>query len=548
MMTTTGKAFSFKALLLYISRILLRRLRNPRSLWRKGSNAQLFGQPRFQKFHSFAHRSEISDQTLIFDVEGALLRPSSLFPYFMLVAFEAGSLLRSLVLLLLYPFVCMASEEMGLKIMVFVCFFGIKKESFRVGAAVLPKFFLEDVGVEGFETLRKFRRNVGVSALPKVMVEGFLRDYLGVESVVGRELKVFRGYFVGLMEDKEKTRHVLQKVFGEDTLSSRDIVGIGGFNKSLDHQVFSYCKEIYLVSEAEKRNWSQLQRENYLKPLIFHDGRLAFRPTPLATLFVFMWIPLGFTIAIIRAIVALLLPYKISTPILVFTGMRLKQTIPKSSPSMSRTNKDRAKGILYVCNHRTLLDPLYLSTVINKPLTAVTYSLSRVSEILAPIKTVRLTRDREQDAEMMEKLLSQGDLVVCPEGTTCREPYLLRFSPLFAEMSNNIVPVAMDTHVSMFYGTTAGGLKCLDPLFFLMNPFPAYKVRLLEEIRGSSKLHDSAQSRFDVANNVQEEIGRVLGFECTTLTRKDKYLILAGNEGIVRTDNKPQNQRGTCNN
>jgi len=34
---------------------------------------------------------------------------------------------------------------------------------------------------------------------------------------------------------------------------------------------------------------------------------------------------------------------------------------------------------------------------------------------------------------------------------------------------------------------------------------------------------------------VQGEIGRVLGFEPTKLTRKDKYMILAGNEGIVDT-------------
>ncbi|XP_010259209.1 PREDICTED: probable glycerol-3-phosphate acyltransferase 2 [Nelumbo nucifera] len=522
-----GKAFSLKAFLLYISRIILRRSRIPRSF--KAS------QLRLQKLPSLANRA------LIFDVEGALLRSSSLFPYFLLVAFEAGSLLRALVLFLLYPILCVVSEDMGLKIMVFVCFLGIKKHSFRVGTAVLPKFFLEDVGLEGFQEVMRSGRKLAVTALPTVMVEGFLRDYLGVESVVGRELKQFRGYFLGFMENKERSSLVLEKVLGEEDERNRDVVGIGCLNKSLDHQVFSHCKEIYLVSEAEKSNWSQLPKENYPKPLIFHDGRLAFRPTPLATLAMFLWIPMGFIVALVRAIAGYSLPYKMSTPILVFTGIRLKLTIPKSSPTISE-DKTTKGGVLYVCNHRTLLDPLYLSTILNKPLTAVTYSLSRVSEVLAPIKTVRLTRDRERDAKMMEKLLSQGDLVVCPEGTTCREPYLLRFSPLFAEMSDNIVPVAMDAHVSLFYGTTAGGLKCLDPLFFLMNPFPAYKVRLLEKVSGAASncRDDGAQSRFDVANHVQKEIGRVLEFECTRLTRKDKYLILAGNEGIVATDNKPQ--------
>lgn len=147
---------------------------------------------------------------------------------------------------------------------------------------------------------------------------------------------------------------------------------------------------------------------------------------------------------------------------------------------------------------------------------------------------MRLARDRDQDSKMMEKILNKGDLVVCPEGTTCREPYLLRFSPLFAEMSDDIVPVAMDTHVSMFYGTTAGGLKCLDPLFFIMNPRPSYNVRVLDGVAGlSSSIGGGERSRFDVANHVQSEIGKALGFGCTRLTRRDKYLILAGNEGVV---------------
>ncbi|XP_057963558.1 probable glycerol-3-phosphate acyltransferase 3 [Malania oleifera] len=554
---STAKAFSFFKTPLFFfffffPRILHKQLRSLKHFHRSLSNvhAPHSNNIKLQRYSSLAHhRSDPSDQTLVFDVEAALLKSSSLFPYFMLVAFEAGSLLRALVLFLLYPFVCLVSEEMGIKIMVMVCFLGIEKESFRAGRAVLPKFFLQDVGYEGFEGVRRFGKKVGVSNLPVVMVESFLRDYLEIDFVVGRELKVFYGYFLGVMEEKrEDCVFDLEEIVGgkeKGRISIHDdVIGICGFNnKSLDHQLFSYCKEIYLINETEKRNWHVLPTEDYPKPLIFHDGRLALRPTPSATLALFMWFPLGVVLAIFRALVALSLSRKASLPILAFTGLRLRFTKALLNPIKTHEDHIRSpkgRGILYVCNHRTLLDPLYLSFTLNKNITAVTYSLSRLSELLAPIKTFRLRRNRDQDAQMMEKLLGEGDLVVCPEGTTCREPYILRFSPLFSEISEEIVPVAMDSHVCMFHGTTAGGLKCFDPLFFLMNPSPSYTVRLLDRTSGSSTYldhgdhrHNHHESRFDVANLVQSEIGKALGFECTKLTRKDKYMILAGNEGIA---------------
>ncbi|KAL5983447.1 hypothetical protein ACLOJK_017533 [Asimina triloba] len=603
---------------------------------------------------------------LVIDVEGALLRSSSLFPYFMAVAFEGGGLMRALILLVLYPFISLLSKPMALKAMIMVSFCGIKEDGFRLGRSVLHKLFLEDVSLEGFEALMKGERRVAVSGLPRVMVEGFLKEYLEVGVVLGRELKVKGGLYVGVMEEDDEKRVCvdLEKAF-DGEVGTGDVVGIRSLDKgAVDHHVFSQCKvcrlvslglslarfvesslsltrsrsralslslslarfvvsflylalslsrprnylscflslpkalariqssggvaenpiaisffwrtpsvcfgnhtddrfqtklarlgkrfigtqiksrlkqEIHRVTEADRRNCHLLPRHKYPKPLIFHDGRLAFKPTPLAMMTVLIWFPFCCILAIFRAFVGRLLPYKITIPILSFTGMklRLKTTTHSSNSSSPSHTKRVPKGSLYVSNHRTLLDPLYLSTCLNRSVTAVTYSISRISEIVSPIKTVGLSRNREVDRKIMEDHLRQGDLFVCPEGTTCREAYLLRLSPLFGEMECDIELAAMDTHVDFFYGTTASGLKWLDPLFFLMNPWPSYCIELLGRLGKECGCSEgSLNSRSDLAMLVQREMGRALGFECTGLTRKDKYLMLAGNEGFVSADNR----------
>ncbi|XP_017237416.1 probable glycerol-3-phosphate acyltransferase 3 [Daucus carota subsp. sativus] len=528
-----SKPPSVSKFVILISRLLRKYYRNQKGLQRSLSNAHSFNsRNEVESPFSISERAEPSENTtVVFNVEGSLLKSSSLFPYFMLVAFEAGSIIRALVLLILYPFLSLLSHEISLKVMVMVSFFGIKKTGFRVGSSVLPKYFLEDVGDEVFEVLKRAKTKVAVTNLPQVMVESFLRDYLEIEFVNGRELKVVCGYYVGLMEDR--STNILDDLFKDENVSDK-VIGLDSLNTSVGHRGFSHCKEVFMVNEAEKLKWKSLSKEKYPKPLIFHDGRLAFRPTALAMLVMFLWFPLGSILAIIRIIIAISLPYSISTPLLTFSGIKLKvfEHVQRSDNAQSKT-----KGSLYVCNHRTLLDPLILSFGLVKPLAAVTYSLSRMSEILSPIRTVRLTRNRDKDREMMDKLLNQGDLVVCPEGTTCREPYLLRLSPLFTELTDDIVPVGVDTSVSMFHGTTASGLKFLDPIFFLMNPTPSYTLQVLDKICGVSS-NDDKSSRFDVANQVQSELGKALGFECTMLTRKDKYMILAGNEGVVSAGNK----------
>ncbi|KAL5204125.1 hypothetical protein ABZP36_008996 [Zizania latifolia] len=475
---------------------------------------------------------KLAAQTPVLDVEGGLLRSDSVFPYFMLVALEAGGFLRGLVLLLLYPLLCCMSNGMALKVMAMVSFCGLRASRFRAGRAVLPKWFMEDVGEEGFDVMRRAMRRVCVTRMPRVMVEGFLKEYLQAEVVVGREMKMLWGFYTGLMAEVEEE--------GEGH----------GFSSSLellqhDHHLSHCCKEVYMATREEKSRWSALPRDKYPKPMVFHDGRLAFRPTAGNTLAMFMWLPFGVALGAARLAVALAVPYRYSTPILAATGMswRLKGERPPLPGAGGR-----GRGQLFVCNHRTLIDPVYVSVALDRQVRAVSYSLSRLSELISPIgRTVRLTRDRDSDGRVMARLLDSGDLVVvCPEGTTCREPYLLRFSPLFAELSDDVVPVCIAVDTAMFYATTAGGLKCFDPLYYMINPRMCYTVQFLDRV-DTTPARERKTPSTDMANLVQRKMGDALGYGCTMLTRKDKYLMLAGNDGIVKTEDNKHSAPGKKN-
>jgi glycerol-3-phosphate acyltransferase len=184
---------------------------------------------------------------LVVDVDSALLRSGGdLFPYFMLVALEAGGFLRGLVLLLLCPLIrLLMPHGVAVRAMALVSFCGLRAGGrFRAGRAVLPKWLMEDVAAEAFEAVHAAgaRRAVCVTAMPRVMVDGFLREYLGVETVVAREMKVVWGFYTGLMEELPEGGEMVMKPVLAAEESDRAVVGFSGSMEFLNHPLARCCK------------------------------------------------------------------------------------------------------------------------------------------------------------------------------------------------------------------------------------------------------------------------------------------------------------------
>ncbi|XP_009631330.1 glycerol-3-phosphate acyltransferase RAM2-like [Nicotiana tomentosiformis] len=466
--------------------------------------------------------------TVVADMDGTLLRGRSSFPYFAVVAFEVGGVLRLLFLLLVSPLAGLlyyfVSESAGVQVLIFTTFVGMKVSDIEsVARVVLPKFYSGDLHPESWKVFSSCGKRYVLTANPRVMVEAFLKDFLGADIVLGTEIGIYKGRATGFVQKPgvlvgKNKADVLKKTFGE----TQPEIGLG--DRHTDIPFLALCKEGYIVPPKPKVK--AVTRDKLPKPIIFHDGRLVQKPTPIMALLIILWIPVGFILACLRIAAGSLLPMPIVYYAFWVLGVRV--TVKGIPPPPVRKS-----GVLFICSHRTLLDPIFLSTALGRPIPAVTYSVSRLSEIISPIKTVRLNRDRALDASMIKKLLQEGDLAICPEGTTCREPFLLRFSALFAELTDELVPVAMVNKMSMFHGTTARGWKGMDPFYFFMNPSPAYEVTFLNKLPYEITCNSGQKSSHEVANYIQRVIAATLSYECTTFTRKDKYRALAGNDGAV---------------
>lgn len=183
--------------------------------------------------------------TVVADMDGTLLRGRSSFPYFALVAFEVGGMLRLLFLLLASPLAGLlyyfVSESAGIQVLIFASMAGMKVADIEsVARAVLPKWYSMDLHPESWRVFSACGRRCVLTANPRVMVEVFLKEYLGADEVIGTEIGSFKGRATGLVRRPgvlvgEKKAAAMERL-GEEAPE----IGLG--DRKTDHPFMLLCK------------------------------------------------------------------------------------------------------------------------------------------------------------------------------------------------------------------------------------------------------------------------------------------------------------------
>lgn len=131
---------------------------------------------------------------------------------------------------------------------------GMKMSSIEsVARAVLPKFYAGDVHPESWRVFSSCGKRCVLTANPRVMVEPFLKEFLGADLVLGTEIGSYKGRATGLVSKPgilvgKKKAEALKKAFGED----KPDVGLG--DRLTDAPFMALCK-------VKNNTYSQLPSE-----------------------------------------------------------------------------------------------------------------------------------------------------------------------------------------------------------------------------------------------------------------------------------------------
>ncbi|KAB8099671.1 hypothetical protein EE612_029863 [Oryza sativa] len=135
-----------------------------------------------------------SQQTVASDLDGTLLLSRSAFPYYLLVALEAGGpSARSRCSCPCPSSTSRTSPSPSPSpcALLYIAVAGLEvRDVESVARSVLPRFYAGDVHPEGWRVFSSFGRRCVVTASPRVMVEPFARAFLGADRVIGTELEV----------------------------------------------------------------------------------------------------------------------------------------------------------------------------------------------------------------------------------------------------------------------------------------------------------------------------------------------------------------------